>query len=1075
MHIKWLFNLALAFAIVTGVPCRSQTSDAVLVGHVTDPSSAGIPNSEVEVVNAATGIRRAVQSDAHGHYRVDGLQPGEYTLQVDAAGFRKTTVSMLQLQAGATATANVQMQLQAQTTQIDVEAAGVLIDTVTPNARSTFGSAQLSTLPISGAATTGILNVGLLAPGVASNGGLGVGIGAAVAGQRPTSNNFTIEGVDVNSRAASGPVVIMSNEAVSEVSFQQNSLTADLGHSSGGHFNTIVMSGSNSNHGSLYEYFQNRNLNAVDESFKRVRVATLPRFDQNRFGGTAGGAIQKDKWFYFGAVERQLQGRAAANAGVAYGPTTDGLRMLESVPGVSSRNLDVIKSHVGPASVRSHDAIVAGRAIPVGRLNTIGPSFTNDWRFVGSSDYSLSDRSQLRGRWISQRSNSVDNFAVLPAFYSPVETRVNVASLAHIYTFSSNLTNEFRGGFTRHVDHRPAGNQTIPGLDSFPNFTFTDISLSLGFHPSYPQANRSSVFQVSDSLTWITGRHTWSFGYDGRKNNSSFFFVPYQRGDYTYRSLEQFLTDITPDAALRSVGAYSFIGNQLSHYTYANDVIRLTRNLVWTLGLRYEYVEPPTGAKQQSLNSLANVPGVLEFNAPTPSHVFAPRMGLVYSPGSSGRTALRAGWGMTYDQIQHNLWMNTVPPQFSTMVLGHIDRAGQTGFLASGGILPHAVPITDAASARARTTSWIPELQRPYAMQWNAGLQQRVAQDYVLDIRYLGTRGVRLPVQMQINRGAAVGANSPGILTYLARPSQAQLDALTLSADQLRGSNTLAAAGFANTITSYQTRGNSIYHGLATSLSRQYGNGLQWTFAHTWSHNIDDSTPLVSSTLLTPRRPQDFFDLRSERADSMLDRRHRLTTAWLYTLPGVCGNKAACAVLRDWSLSGTFMAETGAWATVRSGIDSNGNGDAIADRTVINPKGDASRSSVVTPLLNSAGKTVAYLAADPTARYIQAGNGVAPNGSRNTLRLPGIMNVDLAAAKTITLREGVSLQFRAEAYNAFNHAQYVPGFVSAADLRPRVSAASNSMLVVGNPIFNRPDLAFESNSRTMQLVLKLSF
>jgi hypothetical protein len=360
-------------------------------------------------------------------------------------------------------------------------------------------------------------------------------------------------------------------------------------------------------------------------------------------------------------------------------------------------------------------------------------------------------------------------------------------------------------------------------------------------------------------------------------------------------------------------------------------------------------------------------------------------------------------------------------------------------------------------------------------MQWNAGLQQRVRQDYVLDIRYLGTRGVRLPVQMQINRRAAVSADSPSLLTYLQRPSQAELDSLTLSADQLRGSNTLASAGFPNTITSYQTRGNSIYHGLATSLSRQYGNGLQWTLAHTWSHNIDDSTPLVSSTLLTPRRPQDFFDLRAERADSMLDRRHRLTGAWLYSLPGVCRSNAACAVLQGWNLSGTIMAETGAWATVRSGIDSNGNGDAVADRSVINPKGDAGRSSTVTPLLNSAGKTVAYLAADPTARYIQAGAGVAPNGARNTLRLPGIMNLDLAAAKTITVREGMTLQFRAEAYNAFNHAQYVPGFVNAADVRPRVSAASNSMMVTGNPIFNRPDLAFESNSRIMQLVLKLSF
>jgi hypothetical protein len=267
MHRRIVFKVVLALAMAAWVPCSAQTSDATLVGHVADPSSAGVPSSEVELVSAATGVHRVVQSDAQGHYRIDGVLPGEYILHVEAPGFRKTTVNGLRLQSGATATANVQLQLQAQVTQVDVEAAGALIDTVTPNARSTFGSAQLSSLPISGAGTTGILNVGLLAPGVASNGGLGVGTGVAVAGQRPTSNNFTIEGVDVNSRAASGPVLIMSNEAVAELSFQQNSLTADLGHSSGGHFNTIVMNGGNSTHGSLYEYFQNRNLNAVDESF----------------------------------------------------------------------------------------------------------------------------------------------------------------------------------------------------------------------------------------------------------------------------------------------------------------------------------------------------------------------------------------------------------------------------------------------------------------------------------------------------------------------------------------------------------------------------------------------------------------------------------------------------------------------------------------------------------------------------------------------------------------------------------------------------------------------------------------
>jgi hypothetical protein len=329
-------------------------------------------------------------------------------------------------------------------------------------------------------------------------------------------------------------------------------------------------------------------------------------------------------------------------------------------------------------------------------------------------------------------------------------------------------------------------------------------------------------------------------------------------------------------------------------------------------------------------------------------------------------------------------------------------------------------------------------------------------------------------MQTQLNRAAAVPTGGPGLPVYLTRPSDAELNSLTTTLDSLKPVNTMAQYGFARTITSYAPLGNSSYHGLATQLSKRYSNGLQVLLAHTWSHNIDDSTAVVASTVLTPRRPQDFFNLGAERGDSMLDHRHRVTASWLYDVKP-CKASWCSALSRDWTIAGTWMAETGTWATVRSNVDSNLNGDSLSDRAFINPAGNPATSSNVSPLLNAAGKTVAYLAQDPGAMYIKAGAGVAPNGGRNTLRLPGIMNFDLAVSRRVRLGEHRQLQFRAEAYNAFNHAQFVPGFASAVDPRPRPGGGSNTLLITGHDLFNRPDQAFESNSRQLQLVLRLEF
>ncbi len=497
--------------------------------------------------------------------------------------------------------------------------------------------------------------------------------------------------------------------------------------------------------------------------------------------------------------------------------------------------------------------------------------------------------------------------------------------------------------------------------------------------------------------------------------------------------------------------------------------------------MRYEFAGVPTGSRQQALNAIASVPGVLVFDEPRATRKdFAPRVGIAWSPGSSGRTSIRAGFGLGYDQVYQNLGLNSLPPQFFTTIDAQVDRPNQPNFLGSGGIAGGAVAITSPATARRLTSSFIPDQLRPYSMQWNLGVQRVFRNDYTVEARYLASRGIHLPYQIQTNRPVGVTGLDRSLPTFFQRPSQADLDRLTLNLTQLplgRERDPQHLAGFTSSITAFTPQGNSSYHGLALQLTRRFARGLQLIGAYTWSHNIDDSTAALFTTVLSPRRPQDFFNLRPERASSALDHRHRLTLSWVYESPWLKSNPAWWLknLVGNWSVGGGYTAETGTWATLRSGVDSNQNGDNAGDRTVVNDAGDSGRGSGVTALRNTGGAIVGYLANDPTAKWIVAGNGVFPTAGRNTVRLPEINNFDMSVSKRVNISEHKRVEFRAEFYNTMNHPQYTAGIPSAANLRSRSGAAETSMLIPGTAIFLRPDLAFQSNSRGGQLVLRFQF
>lgn len=286
-----------------------------------------------------------------------------------------------------------------------------------------------------------------------------------------------------------------------------------------------------------------------------------------------------------------------------------------------------------------------------------------------------------------------------------------------------------------------------------------------------------------------------------------------------------------------------------------------------------------------------------------------------------------------------------------------------------------------------------------------------------------------------------------------------------------------ANAGFTSNLVGFLSNGNSTYHGGSASLQRRFSRGFQMTAAYTWSHLIDDTTAEVFSTVLSPRRVMEFQDLRLDRADSALDRRHRFVTSFIYELPFFRNstNSFARAVLGGFQLAGTYTAESGQKATVLSNQDSNRNGDAAGDRSIANPGGVESTFSTVTALTNSAGQVVGYLADNPNAQYIQAGLGAFPNAGRNTLQMPGINNFDFSVFKNFRFGETKKIQLRADFFNAFNHPQYIPG--SPNDVAPiaTTGVGQYNSIFAGNTDFGRADRVFSSNPRVIQMALRFDF
>jgi hypothetical protein len=1080
-----LFFLAMITIGTTVAYAQAVSGD--ITGVVTDTSKAVVVNASVVATNVATGVSHKALTNAVGEYRLVDLPPGVYDLTVTSTGFSKSVLKGFEVELNRVSTANITLKVT-RTEIVEVSAAAVSLDTTTAQLETSFSSQQLTELP---AASNNVLNLSLMTAGVSTSGGLGQGTGPSVGGQRPTDNNYMVEGIDNNDKSVPGPLLYIPSDAVSQFTSMQNQFSAEYGHSNGGQFNQIIKSGTNQFHGVAYEYSQNRDYNAIDAGVARAQGNTNvknPRFDDNRFGGQVGGPIIRNRLFFFSNYEQEPIGQPGSVASFC-APTADGFTTLGSMSGLSSTNLGVYKKYspVAAAQAGPNDAIcpqsvtVGTTAIPVGDVGFVAGSYLNNHRSINSVDYTISSKDSIRVRYLYNKQSGPDTSATFPSFWTSVPNIVHLATFSEFHTFSPNLTNELRIGYNRFYNKTPAPG-AFPGMNVFPNLTIDDLNgVNIGPDPNAPQATIQNTYQGSDSVIWNKGTHTFKTGFEYRDVISPQLFVQRARGDYEWSTLGGYLQDLSPDTfgernATAPGASPAYYGNQQVAYTYFNDDWHVMKSLTLNLGVRYEYTGVPLGERQQKANIAASVPGLITFGSPKAQKLnFVPRFGFSYSVDAN--TVVRGGFGMGYDVLYDNLGILAAAPQYQ--VTEDVQVAGVPGFLAGGG-LPATVTIPDLATQRALTSAYVRDQKLPYAENWSLGVERTFKQNYTAEVRYVGNRGLDLPTQNRLNRQSVV-SSANYLPFYFTTTAITSPGATTLGDVKAAGTSWVPAylaAGFESNIVAFMPWSKSNYNGMAAQLNRRFAHGLLVDAAYTWSKTMDDATATAFSTYLTPRRPQDFRDVAADYSRSALDHTHRFSLAILYDVPY---KKNASwlqkNVLGNWEFAPVYTYQSPEYATVQSNVDANLNGDAAGDRVFINPAGKKGTGSGSTAIKdpNEGNAVVGYYANDPNAYYVAAGAGTIPNAGRNTLAIRPTNDLDASAVKRFVFTERLKFEFSAQAWNVLNHSQYLPGSINNINSYGYTGGAAHNYLIPGSPTFNSPQSVFNNNARNMQLVAKIIF
>jgi outer membrane receptor protein involved in Fe transport len=973
--------LATAVSLVFATPAFAQGTKGILRGEVLDPSGAVVANAQVTARNQQTGVTVEGTTTSAGTYYFPSVLPGSYTVTVEASGFKKYVKTDVPVLANQENVADGKLELGVATQTVEVNAEAVAVQTTSSQITNDYDFKDVGGLPTgSGTLNGNPLNLAILSPGVVAQPGGVTGIGGSVGGARPRENNFVVDGVDDNNLGVTGPNSTVIPDAVGEFVLLTNQFSAEYGRSSGGQFLLVTKTGTNNWHGSGEWYAQNRNFDALDNLTKAAvlgkTIPEQPAFDNNRFGGTFGGPFIKDKLFFFGAYEyTTLHGSGTPTAFTA--ATAGGLATLQSLA-VNSSVANILKNFPVAPAATSSITVNGTTTIPIGNITIISPIFQREHDVQFNTDYTRG-KHQFGTRFTFNQEKFINPVNSTQAVFNQNQlVRNRKIALTDAWTISSHVVNDLRLQYSYFGEAFANPCSVCPG-----DVTLPDLSGGVTIGPSDNQNQKQNTYQVKDNVSWSRGKHTFKFGGEYTHYIYPQFFLPRSNGDYWYNTTTEFINDRIPGQVgrtLRNAGTGSFLGTQSLFAIFAQDDFKLSPRLTLNLGVRYEYWTNPIGGETQALNAISNVPGVITFGKPkTDKNNVGPRIGLAWDPRGDGKTAVRAGFGISYGWKFQNFQSITLPPQLQSelnepsactltptptwCVATATTPAGATpghNFLAGGGLPQTYIPPAGQKGARRLTTSFIDDTVLPKILNWTLSVEHEVYRNATVEVRYLGTRGIELPVQYRRNHISAFDAGIVPLPTFFrASDVPATWTASTPTDTPFNGFNSNIYAnfpcttgpgicGFRGNVTADPPFGFSTYHGGSVNFKQRARYGLTLNANYTYSHAEDNSTNEFFTSLLNPRRAQDTTRLSQDWSSSDLDVRHHFALSVAYEVPKTrMENRYLKAVLNGYVLTSTYLAQTGQPVTLQSGnagLDSNGNGDTAGDRASLNPFGTLPRT-----------------------------------------------------------------------------------------------------------------------------------
>jgi hypothetical protein len=1074
---RGLLAIVLAGA---SLPAAAQVVGGTISGSVTDASGAAIPNGQVTVHNDETGNERRLTTATDGRYSAPSIPVGSYTITVVADGFAEQKRHGVGLSMGQSESVNISLAVSGVAQTVTVEDKPPVVNLSTQQTSGLVDSRQVKELPLNGRSYDQLvtLNPGTVNYTAQRSGSVGtsnssVGNMFAVSGRRPQDNLYLLNGIEytgaslINVTPGGTSGQLLGVEAVREFNVITDTYSAAYGKRQGGQVSIVTASGTNNLHGSAYEFLRNSFLDARNY----FDPARIPEFQRNNFGGSFGGPLRKDKLFLFANYEGYRQNLGVTdvtlvpdnNARKGLVPNANGvLQAVALGPGVAGL-LNLWPVQNGPELLSS-----TGQPTGIAISYNSAPQHIREDFGTARLDYNINPNDLLFGVYTID-----DSYANTPS-QNPLSLvnenlREQVASVQQQHVFNPRLLNTARLGFSRasfyFVDYIPASVQAVTptflagrptGAVVIAGSTASNGASSIttaGANVGSNNATTRNLFTFDDHVYFSPGRQQIEAGAWVQVLQSNDNLAQDQYGQASFASLTTFLQG--------TIKTFTYVPNitELGWRSkfisgYLEDTIKILPNLEVRAGIR---TESTTGwnASHGRAPVYGFTNGVINTNPTTGSSALTenravflaePRVGLSYDPFSTGRTVLRASFGL------HHALLDTLDYR--------LDQSApfNTIYSTSGTV---ANPTSGTASVSPSTVQ--PDIFTPSVLAWTLRVEQQIAPNTSLTVGYVGSHGYHQILSEDLNEPASV------ICPAAACP--ASLPAGTI----YYPTTTKANPALANT-TSWVSQGSSAYHALEVDLRRSLANGLALRANYTYARNLDDGSAWNTSVSAnTPAFVSYPNDPGLDWGPAATDLRHVAAFNASYDLPFGNG-KAFLAgrgqlvdhIVTGWTLSGIATVQSGFPFTPQLGYNPTGSGDT---RNPVRPN----RNPAFTGSLYTQGTTARRVAQYfNSAAFSAPAYGTVGNLSRNSLTGPGFSDVDLSLTKNTHVTERLRAQFRAEVFNVLNHTNLQTPTPTVFTSGPTQGTTANqTAAAVVSPTAGV--VTSSATSRQIQLGLKLLF